>query len=159
MDLTDVCRRYGASIVRRCRGMLGDPDEAQDAAQEVFVLVMNRGHQFRGEAELSTWIYRITTNHCLNRIRGDRRRSARAEQSLDWGDLAPADPYDRYRLKTELTELLAGLEPLDQAILVHRYLDGMTQAEIAAVTGRSRRTVGKHCRTIDALLARKGEGP
>ncbi len=139
--------------------MLGDPDEAQDAAQEVFVSILNKGHQFRGEAELSTWIYRITTNHCLNRIRGDKRRTARAEHSLGWGDGAPADPYDRYRLRAELRELLAGLEPLDQEILVHRYLDGMTQAEIASVTGRSRRTVGKHCRAIDALLASREEGP
>lgn len=156
IDLTDVCRRYGASILRRCRGILGDDDEAQDALQEVFVLILKRGHQFRGDADPASWIYRITTNHCLNRLRGNKRLADRAVHSADWAD-APADPYRSYALKTELAGLLQGLDDLGQQVLVYRYLDGLTQGEVADVTGVSRRTIGKRCKVIDGLLARRQE--
>lgn len=162
IDLTEVCRRYGASVLRRCRGILGDADEAQDAAQEVFVLILDRGHQFRGDADLGSWIHRITTNQCLNRLRGEKRLANRARHSADWagaapGD-APADPYRRYALRAEMNELLAGLDPLGQEVLLYRYIDGMTQDEIAQVTGKSRRTVGKRCKVIDASLAQREGG-
>jgi len=157
IDLAEVCRRYGASVLRRCGGILGDADEAQDAAQEVFALILTRQSQFRGEADLGTWIYRITTNHCLNRLRGDRRRQARDERGEAWAGLTPASPYQHYALKQGLEDLLSRLDSLGREILVYRYLDGMTQVEIAAATGRSRRTVGKRLSKIDTLLARDGE--
>ena len=160
IDLAEVCRRYGASVLRRCGGILGDADEAQDAAQEVFALILTRQSQFRGESDLGTWIYRITTNRCLNRLRGDRRREARDQQGEAWAGLPPANPYQHYALKEGLGQLLTRLDSLGQEILIYRYLDGMTQVEIAAATGKSRRTVGKRLSKIDALLARIGEeGP
>ncbi len=158
IDLADVCRRYGASVLRRCGGILGDADEAQDAAQEVFALILTRDSQFRGDADLGSWIYRITTNHCLNRLRGDRRRSDRDRQSEAWAGASPANPYQHYAVKRGMEELLGRLDPLGQAILIYRYLDGMTQVEIAAATGKSRRTVGKRLARIDAMLAPGAEG-
>lgn len=160
IDLAEVCRRYGASVLRRCGGILGDADEAQDAAQEVFALILTRERQFRGEADLGSWIYRITTNHCLNRLRGDRRRAARDRHGEAFAGASPTNPYQHYAVKRGLEELLGRLDPMGQEILIYRYLDGMTQVEIAAATGKSRKTVGKRLSKIDAMLALGAEeGP
>jgi RNA polymerase sigma-70 factor (ECF subfamily) len=155
IDLTDICRRYGASVLCRCRGILRNPDEAQDAAQEVLVTIMTKGHQYRGESAIGTWIYRVTTNHCLNRLRSARRRSVREQHDVvvDWSDIAPADPYHTYAARVRLRQVLDQFDALGQQIVVYRFLDGMTQEEIAAATGKSRRTVGKRLKKIDALLA------
>lgn len=157
IDLADVCRRYGASVLRRCGGILGDADEAQDAAQEVFALILTRESQFRGDADPGTWIYRITTNHCLNRLRSQRRREARDQHGGVWAGLTPSNPYQHYALKRGLEDLLGRLDPLGREILVYRYLDGMTQVEIAAAIGKSRKTVGKRLSKIDAMLVPNGE--
>ncbi len=134
------------------------PDEAEDAAQEVFLLVMRKGKQFRGEAEFGTWLYRVTTNHCLNRLRARGRREAReqSEAVYDWMAPAGRDPYAEYEAKVWLQEVMAALEPLAQQVLVYRYLDGLSQEEIATVTGKSRRTIGKKLKVIEAQVKAAG---
>lgn len=161
IDIVEVCRRYGPMILRRCSGLLGDRDEAEDAAQEVFLILLRKGDQFRAEAQIGTWIYRVTTNHCLNWMRSGRRR-VRRESSADaalWSNLAPADPYESLATRARFDELLRKLDRLDQEILVYRYLDGMTQEEIAAATGKSRRTIGKRLMRIGAIVSTDGERP
>ncbi|MEM7675507.1 MAG: sigma-70 family RNA polymerase sigma factor, partial [Myxococcota bacterium] len=64
--------RYGRLVENRCRFVLRDADAAQDAMQEVFVKVIRNLDQFREEASPSTWILRIATNHCLNRLASER---------------------------------------------------------------------------------------
>ena len=75
-ELEALYRSYGALVKRRARGILGDEQEAQDAMQEVFVRVIAAMGEFRGQSQPSTWLYRITTNLCLNRIRDSRWLSA-----------------------------------------------------------------------------------
>jgi RNA polymerase sigma-70 factor, ECF subfamily len=154
-DPAEVCRRYAGSILRRARGILGDPAEAEDAAQEILLLVMTKGNQFRGASDPGTWIYRVTTNLCLNRLREGRRRSAREQrpEASSWLGWAPADPYERFEARATLHAILARLDGLAQQVFVYRFLDGMDQEEIAVATGKSRRTVGKRLREIEACFA------
>jgi len=72
-----------------CARMLSDRDEALDAAQEVFLSAYRNLERFRGEAALSTWLLRIATNQCLNRI---RRRSSLARKETRFPE--PDDPRD-----------------------------------------------------------------
>jgi RNA polymerase sigma-70 factor (ECF subfamily) len=150
-DVAEMCRRYGSSILRRCRAILRDPATAEDAAQEVFVAIMGSANRFRGESDLGTWIYRITTNLCLNHLRSSQRRAAR-EHAASALDAPPGDPYRAYEARAKLAELARTLDPLSLEILVLHQLDGLTQDEIAAVTGRSRRTIGKKLKAIQRHL-------
>src|SRR5215471_10073981 len=131
--------------------MLGDAADAEDAAQEVFLTILVKGQQFRGEAQLGTWIYRVTTNLCLNRLRGGRRRDAReqADAVHDWLTATRVDPEERMEARHKLERLLADVDELAQEVFVLKYLDGMTQEEIAEVTGKSRRTVGKRLALLE----------
>ena len=60
--------------------MLGNREEAEDVAQEVFITVFKSIDSFRGDAKLSTWLYRVTANHCKNRIKYLARRHDRQKR-------------------------------------------------------------------------------
>ena len=134
--------------------MLGDAAEAEDAAQEVFLTILTKGRTFRGEAQLGTWIYRVTTNLCLNRLRGGKRRETReqAEAVRDWLAAGGVDPEERVAARRQLERLLADVDELAQEVFVLKYLDGLTQEEIAEVTGKSRRTIGKRLALLEERL-------
>jgi RNA polymerase sigma-70 factor (ECF subfamily) len=78
-------------------GFVHDGSEADDIAQEVFVEVFRSVHSFRGEATLSTWIYRMTVNRSLNRLRSHKRKGffqrieAFFQDDADWTGEPEAD--------------------------------------------------------------------
>ena len=81
-------------VFRRARALLGNDADAQEAAQEVFIRWLQGIDGFQERALLSTWLYRITTNYCLNRIRDARRRRElwddhAAREAAPHGRLAP----------------------------------------------------------------------
>lgn len=152
-DLDDLYRRHAALIFRRCRAFLRDEQESLDAVQDVFVQLQRALPSFRGDADLTTWIYRITTNHCLNRLRSRARwRNVLATvESLSDTTLASrfADDLERREL---LQMLLSQLSAREVQVLVHTYYDDMTQPEIATVLGVSERTIRSDLRRATAEL-------
>lgn len=93
---------------------------------------------FRGEASPMTWIYRITTNLSLNRLRDDRRRD---ELLREHG--SPPDTIESTTdAKLTLAAILRQVPEELREIAVYYHVDRMSHAEIAAVLGVSRRTVG-----------------
>lgn len=156
LDPHDVCTRHGAAILRRCTAILRSRHDAEDATQEIFMVILAKGAAFRGDAELTTWLYRVATNHCLNRLRSAGRQARReeAEAVVDWSTAAPADPYAQYAAKATLRVLTDIFDELDQEIFVLKFLDGLTQDEIARVTERSRRTIATRLAHIEARVAK-----
>lgn len=141
-DVEDLYRRFGALVRRRARGILGDENEAQDAMHEVFVRVIRSMAEFRGQSQPSTWLYRITTNVCLNRIRDGRRRRERMGELADARAVLPSGAGASPEARPALQALLRLVpEDLAQAAVYH-YVDEMDHAEIAAIVGVSRRTIG-----------------
>lgn len=88
--------RHGALVYRRALQLLGQPDAAEEAVQEVFIRAMRAGDRFDPRARPSTWLYRITTNYCLNQIRDARRRRELIDARVDEATPAsqPATPPD-----------------------------------------------------------------
>ena len=131
-------RRYGHVVERRALALLGNRAAAADAAQEVFIKVLQRYEQFRGDAAPMTWLYRVTTNHCLNQLRNDKRRSElRAELVTE-----ERCSGRRLELGPDLRRVLQRLPEKVAAAGVYYFLDGMTHEEIAKLLGVSRRTAG-----------------
>lgn len=153
-ELGALFDRHGAYVVRRCRQLLGPSEDALDAAQEVFLRALAARERFRGDAEPLTWLYRIATTYCLQQIRNGRRRAAKLELVVPPEEDGGAD----LETKLDAERLLAALDEDVQAIVVYRFVDGMTLAEVADVAGVSRRTVqNKIDRAREIARARAAE--
>ncbi len=128
---------------RRARALLGNDAEAQDALQEVFVRVIRSMGEFRGQSQPSTWLYRIVTNLCLNRIRDSKRQRARLQEAgLGRSDVQPGGAGAGPDGRIVLQRVLDRIDPELGEIAVYYYVDEMDQAEIASILGLSRRTIG-----------------
>ena len=123
--------------------LLGDPQEALDLSQEVFLRVFKTLPHFRGQSTLRTWIYRIVINQASNRQRWWRRRHRSQQVALDdpaasHGELAESRSFampDRVLQQNEVAgRVWAALDalPFDQrAVIVLREIDGLSYEEIA----------------------------
>jgi RNA polymerase sigma factor (sigma-70 family) len=156
--IEDLYRRHGAMVLRRARRILGDEEAARDAMQEVFVKVMRERESFRGDASPVTWLYKVTTNLCLNKIRdAGRQRQLLAENAPVREEASGgAAPEDR----AAVAKLIASLPDDLREIAVYYYVDEMNQDEIAEITGVSRRTIGNRLEAFrTAALGILGEPP
>ena len=149
LDVEAVYRKYGPLVVRRCRQLLRDPDEAWDVAQEVFVRLLKGRDRLHGQYPGSL-VFRVATNLCLNRLR-DRRRAPEhcratrcSRRSRPGADLDAPLLLDRlFRRHPESTRTMAVLH----------HVDGMTLAEVARECGLSVSGVRKRLRGLRASLA------
>jgi RNA polymerase sigma-70 factor (ECF subfamily) len=124
-------------VLRRARTILGDEQAAQDAMQEVFIRVL-RGADFRQEASPATWLYRITTNLCLNHLRDSGRRERRLRAQGNVAEAVHARVEDQLMVQRLLEQIPDEL----REIAIYYHVDHMNQDEIAAIVGVSRRTIG-----------------
>src|SRR6185312_2780260 len=72
-DFDEIYKQYSPQIFRVCMGYTNDPDQAKDLVQETFFSVWRSLSSFRNESKISTWIFRIATNHCLRALEVARR--------------------------------------------------------------------------------------
>ena len=128
--------------------MLGNRAEAEDVAQEVFITVFKTIDQFREESKFSTWLYRVTVNHCKNRIkylarRHDRNRDELDEQSSGVNGAVVGVPIraaqpDRAleSAQTEklLQEAIASLDDDHRIVVVLRDVEDLSIEEICEIT-------------------------
>lgn len=158
----DVGALYAAHARRVHRWVLRfyPTEDAEEVVHEIFVKVIERIDSFRNDASPSTWLYRMTTNHCLNRLRNEGRRAQLWREHVDttsW--FTPTATADQ----STLTFLREFWRTLDHELLTvgfHYFVDGMTHAEIARVLGCSARTVGNRIERLrDLALTAAGESP
>ena len=150
-------RTYQDKVYGLIYRMLGNHAEAQDVAQEVFVTVFKSIDSFRGESKLSTWLYRISANHCKNRIKYLRRRAhkttteldAQAERALQnssgstlgEGQAGPAEVLEGAQLEQIVQRAIGKLEEEHRLLLLLRDVEEMSYEEIMQVTGLPEGTV------------------
>jgi len=160
LALRRLFRTYGPMVHRRALAILRDPSAAEDATQEVFIRALKGLEGFAHRSEPSTWLYQITTNHCLNRLRDARRRRELRSERVDPA-LPTASGPSTSPEAIALRRVLAEAPPDQAAAAVYVHLDGMSHAEAAKLLGVSRRTVGNLLERF-ATLARAtladGEG-
>ncbi|MDZ7315840.1 MAG: sigma-70 family RNA polymerase sigma factor [candidate division KSB1 bacterium] len=143
-----LVRKYQDRIFGICLLFLDDRNDADDAAQEVFIKAYRSLSRFKGKAQFSTWLYRIAVNHCLNLLRARRRRKMltlfsrlRAREKLYLMETAGGeDPHMRMEQEEIEQKVAKAIESLpdDQktALILHRY-EGLSYQEIAGVMGVS----------------------
>ncbi len=144
-ELAELYDRYSRVLLFRCWSILGSEELAQDALQETFARVIQHWETFRQEASPLTWMYRISSNYCLNQLR-NRKRADR--NSLTWQtDLGPAiegsGGQDRWECAHIVRALLDDADDETRRVMVALYFDDMSLREAAVAVGLSVPTVRK----------------
>lgn len=154
-EIDALYRRHGGVVLRRIRRFYRDPVESEDVLQEVFVRVMDKIGTFRGDSSMTTWLYQLTTRHCLNRLRneGRRRELLLLEGGVDWSLPTREASQEREVLFRSLWKVLD--EDLVE-IGIYYHLDGMTHDEISRIIGVSRRTVGNRLAELETRAKAAG---
>ena len=128
-------------------GFVGDHDSAEDITQEVFVKVHSKLSSFRGEAEFSTWLYRITLNLSLNYLKQRKRKTERTVELME-GALGNADSHDNHAENIEqrahIEQALHELPTLQRAAVILRHLDGLSTRQVSQILKCSEGTVKTH---------------
>jgi RNA polymerase sigma-70 factor (ECF subfamily) len=154
---SEVVRLYQHKVYNVVYRMVGNREEAEDVAQEVFVTVFKHIDTFRGDAKFSTWLYRIATNHTRNRLKYLGRRARNSTSELDEAaerELQGAQPsamspqiagpdavLEGLQLERVVQEGIALLEPEHREVLVLRDVESLSYEEIASITGVAEGTV------------------
>lgn len=131
---------YQTPVYNLAYRMLGNPSEAEDAAQEAFLRAYAKLHTYRPERKFSTWLLSITSHYCIDRLR--RRRftwlSLEAPPPPDWLQSERGLPEEaalRGEAREEVRQLLDSLEPAYRAPIVLRYWYDLSYDEIAETLG------------------------
>lgn len=143
---TAFVRKYQSFVYSSALRYLKDYDDADDAAQEVFIKALANIHKFKGSSSLKTWLYRITVNHCITVIRKKSVKKVFSIFSKDEDnrviDLPDANPTPEKKLEAaELNEKLItalGMLPEKQRETFSlRYFDELSYEEISDMLGTS----------------------
>ena len=132
----ELVRRYQTPIYRVALRMLGSRADAQDAVQETFVRAWRAMPHFRQDSAISTWLYRIVTRRCLDRIAARRTTDTLGEIELEAGP-DPAQAAERRERLRAVTRAIASLPPEQRAALVLREFEGLSYQEVAQILGTS----------------------
>ena len=122
------------------RKMVIDHDDADDLVQEVFVKVWKHIENFREDAQLYTWIYRIATNECLNFLRKKRIRLFLPIHDVqnELAEKLDSSPYiDGDEIQLKLQKALIKLPNKQRMVFNMKYFDEMKYEEISEITGTS----------------------
>ena len=134
--------------------MTGNPDDAAELAQEAFLNAWRGLSKFQGGSSFATWLYRLTSNACIDFLRREKRRSGGLsmtvslddddeERQVELPDLrySPEAETQRSEVRQALRDGLRSLSEEHRKVLVLRELDGLSYAEIGALLGLEEGTV------------------
>ncbi len=149
----ELVRIYQDRVFSLSLRMIGNRQEAEDLAQEVFMTLHRAIASYRGEGRFYTWLYRIATNTCKNRIKYLRGRNFHRSVSVDdapesagQDEERPAVPLqskvpgpeamtEGNRLEAAIARELARLDPEHKLLIVLRDVQGLSYQEILKITG------------------------
>ena len=141
----DLYRKYGPMVLRRCRKLLRNEAMAKDAMQDVFTKGLERQEQLTADAP-SSFLFRVATNVCLNKIRASKRRreDAASDLVIEIAEATRPDP----EVRNVLRRLFASEKLSTQSMAIMHFVDGMTLEEVAAEHSLSVSGVRKRLRQL-----------
>ncbi len=171
---TELIRLYEKRIFQLVLRMLQDRGEAEDVAQDVFLTVFKSIDSFRGDSKLSTWLYRVATNHCKNRIKYLERRARGKKTELD--DLSehdrvesasmsasshiarPDQQAEANQMEALMRRAIAQLDEDQRELVILRDVENLSYEEIQEITGLPEGTVKSRLHRARLQLAKAVRG-
>jgi RNA polymerase sigma-70 factor (ECF subfamily) len=130
-----VIRKYREALYFHALYIVKDQAEAYDVVQEVFIRAMREKRFFTPEFKMKAWLYRVTSNLCFNTVRNRKRRGAILETWVR-PEHSGADQVEKIFASEQRSQVMESLDHLSEdhrAILLLRYYDDLSYAEIAEV--------------------------
>jgi RNA polymerase sigma-70 factor (ECF subfamily) len=139
--LGELYRQYRSEVARNLHRMLGPgKSEMEDVLQEVFIEVFRSIGRFRGDAKITTWLYRVCVNVALQRLRKKKRRAEVSQE--DVVEVAPGDggetperALDARRRLHAVYRILDELSPKKRIVFILHEIEGREPKEIAGIVG------------------------
>jgi RNA polymerase sigma-70 factor (ECF subfamily) len=138
---------YSAKLFSVAQRILGETADAQEVIQDVFWTAYRKAKSFKGDSQFSTWLYRLTVNAALGRVRRSKKKTqVEYEEFLpkfqkdghhlvrpvvDWSDTLD-EKYAQREIQALLGKALDQLKPIDRSVIVLSDLEGLPDKEIAA---------------------------
>jgi RNA polymerase sigma-70 factor (ECF subfamily) len=147
--LESIFNLYSAKLYNVAQRILSDAADAEEIVQDVFWTAFRKAEAFQGNSQFSTWLYRLTVNAALGKIRRGKKNKETAYEEfmpkfekdghhsvrpvVDWSDTLEAK-YAKQETQVLLARALDQLKPLDKTVVILSDLEGMSDKEIAAAT-------------------------
>lgn len=161
-----LVRTYEKQVYHVAMRMLGDADTAADATQDIFLKIYRSVASFKEESKISTWIYRISVNVCIDY---QRSRSRKQESPLNYIDeegeqverelpderYTPEDKYAKAERLAALKEAIASLTEDHRAVLILRDIQGLPYEQIAVILNCSEGTMKSRLNRAREALRKK----
>lgn len=164
---------YQKKVFNLAYRIIGNYDDANDIAQEAFIRIFRSISGFRGQSSFSTWIYRITTNVCLDEIRKRKNKSVQyldediqtddgeMQRQIISDDPLPEEIAERKELRAVINDSLGELKEEYRIIITLRDIQGMSYEEIAKVldcpTGTVKSRINRARQALKNVLLTKRE--
>jgi len=137
--------RYASKIYSKAITMLRDEDDAKDATQEIFTKIFLNLGKFKGQSKFSTWVYSVTYNFCIDKIRKEKRSRELFTDEMDTPPDAEVDEGDDEGLRSMqlggLRKVLAQLRDHERTMLLLKYKEGVKIKDIAKMFGKNESAV------------------
>lgn len=153
--------RSFASVLRDRQGMvfsiayhfLRDRSAAEEVAQDVFLQLHRRFHEFENDAHICFWLRKVASNRSIDYV---RKKKSQAAIALDDAPVPSVDgePQDHF-MNRRLQSLIASLPEKPRIVMILRYQEDMMPEEIASALGMPVRTVKSHLQRSLAMLREK----
>jgi RNA polymerase sigma-70 factor (ECF subfamily) len=159
----ELYRAHSGRLYGLVLRMVGNPADAEDLLQEIFLSAHRKLEGFRGDSALGTWLYRLATNHCLDHLRSRAARTGQLTDTLDeevgLPDLGSRTIAEQTVAKMDLERALAQLPQGCRAAFVLHDVQGLEHREVAdalgIAEGTSKSQVHKARLRLRAILSRR----
>jgi RNA polymerase sigma-70 factor, ECF subfamily len=147
LEISTIFRRYGRDVERWAARLGGPLVDAEDVAQEVFLVVQRRLPSFRPDAAIATWLYKITQNIATSRRRRERFRRWLRGSPSDYAREVPApglsvvEEMERQEAAAEVYSALDTVGEKYRSLVILYEIEGLSGEEIAELTGLPLNTV------------------
>ena len=139
----------------------GDPAVASDVTQQVFLKLMTSIRQFRGDAEFSTWLYRLVANACMDTARSRKSDAVISDRSRMEAFAAPGsqeEDYARAQMGDSVRAAVSALPPKFRIAVLLRYFDDLSYEQMAKALHCSMGTVASRLSRGHKILAERLKG-
>jgi RNA polymerase sigma-70 factor (ECF subfamily) len=134
-----VVERHRRTVYQLCYRFVGNHEDASDLSQDVFLRAFRGLRNFRGQSSLSTWLYRIGVNVCLNRVavKTPAKEPIDEQRHVDTRTESPVDSVIREERAAQVRAAVAQLPRKQRAALILRIYHELSHQEIADIVGCS----------------------